>query len=168
MVSVLYGYAPRILGAAAFVLLLAVAVPPAQAGAKRLYLSSYGSSWGLWVRGSCLLEERDGGLLLELEELTLEPNHNYPQAFEIAGFRLASVPIEKTTGDRKAVPPAAGPQAAHPASLAPGMKTLVTGLRLELPAGRPPASGDRRLLLLQILTPSGAAFEVEVTKLNGG
>ncbi len=159
------GYALKL--AVAVALLLALAVPSAQAGAKRLYLNSYGSGWGLWVRGTCLLEQRDDRLILELEELTLEPNHNYPQAFEIAGFRLASVRLDAATGDRASEPPATGPQAEHPKSLAPGKKTLVEGLRLELPVGQPPASREVRLLLLQVVVLSGAAFEIEVTPLRG-
>lgn len=161
-------YAPRIAGVLAAALLLAAGVPPAQADPKRLYLNSYGSSWGLWARGSCLLEAHEGGLTLVLEELTLEPNHNYPQALEIAGFRLASVLLDAATGDRKAAAPAIGPRRDHAAALIPGQKTLVRGLQLELPSGQAAASGQVRLLLLQVLTPSGAAFEIEVTPIDGG
>ena len=161
-------YAPRVFGVLAVALLLAAGGPPAQADPKRLYLNSYGSSWGLWARGSCLLEETEGGLTLVLEELTLEPNHNYPQAFEIAGFRLASVLLDAATGDRKAVAPAVGPRRDHPANLMPGQKTLVRDLRLELPLGQAAFSEQLRLLLLQVLTPSGAAFEIEVVPIGGG
>ena len=138
------------------------------AGAEWLYINTYGSDWGLWVRGHCLLEERDGRQVLELEEVALEPNRRYPQALEVAGFRLAASYLDVATGEPLGDRGATGPEAAHAISLAPGEKQTVRGLVLELPRLAPPRPGELRLLLLQVVMASGTAFAVEVTRTERG
>jgi len=140
----------------------------AGAATERLYINTYGSDWGLWVRGHCLLEARDGRQVLELEEITLEPNRRYPQALEVAGFRLATSYLNVATGEPLPGRGATGPETAHLISLAPGEKQTVTGLVLELPQFSPPAAGELRLLLLQVVMASGTSFVVEVARDKGG
>ena len=140
---------------------------PSPAAAERLYINTYGSDWGLWVRGHCLLEERDGRQVLELEDIALEPNRRYPQALEIVGFQLATTYLDSTTGDPISDRGATGRQTDHAFALAPGEKKTVAGLVLELPKPSPPAAGELRLLLLQVVMASGTSFAVEVTRTDG-
>ena len=142
--------------------LLALWSPPAVA--KRLYINTYGSDWGLWVRGHCLLEERDGKQVLELEEVALEPNRRYPQTLEVAGFRLAATYLDAISGEPLPGRGMAGPRTDHALALAPGDKKTVTGLVLELPRLAPPGAGELRLLLLQVVMASGTPFAVEVAR----
>ncbi len=145
--------------------LLALWSPPA--AAKRLYINTYGSDWGLWVRGHCLLEERGGKQVLELEAVALEPNRRYPQALEVAGFRLAAAYLDSTSGEPLPDRGVAGPQVDLALALAPGDKKTVTGLVLELPRPAVPGAGELRLLLLQVVMASGTPFAVEVTRTEG-
>ncbi len=141
---------------------------PRLAAAERLYINTYGSYWGLWVRGHCVLEVRDEGLALKLEEVALEPNRRYPQALEVTGFRLAATYLDRATGEPLGGRGATGPQTDHALSLAPGQKKTVTGLVLELPRLAPPGVGEQRLLLLQVVMASGTSFAVEVARADGG
>ncbi len=141
---------------------------PCLAAAERLYINTYGSDWGLWVRGHCVLEVRDERLALELEEVALEPNRRYPQALEVTGFRLAATYLDRATGEPLGGRGATGPQSDHAVSLAPGQKQTVRGLILELPQLSPPTAGELRLLLLQVVMASGTSFAVEVARADGG
>ncbi len=141
---------------------------PCLAAAERLYINTYGSDWGLWVRGHCVLEERDGRQVLELEEVALEPNRRYPQALEVTGFRLAAAYLDRATGEPLGGRGATGPRSDHAVSLAPGEKQRVTGLVLELPQLSPPTAGELRLLLLEVVMASGTSFAVEVARADGG
>ena len=138
------------------------------AAAERLYVNTYGSDWGLWVRGHCLLGTRDGIPVLELEEVALEPNRGYPQALEVAGFRLAVAYLDNGGGAAPRDWEAVGPEVAHAVALAPGEVEIVSGVVLELPPLRPPGPGEVRLLLLQVVMASGTPFSVEVARVQGG
>ncbi len=140
---------------------------PSSAAAERLYINTYGSDWGLWVRGHCVLEERDGRQVLELEDVALEPNRRYPQALEVAGFRLAATYLDAASGEPLGGRGATGPRTDHKVSLSPGEKQTVTGLVLELPRLAPPGAGEQRLLLLQVVMASGTSFAVEVARADG-
>ncbi len=135
--------------------------------AERLYINTYGSDWGLWVRGHCLLEVRDDKLILELEEVALEPNRGYPQALEVAGFRLAVTYLDATSGEPLPDRGAKGPRSNHAVALAPGEKKTVAGLLLELPGLDPPKAGELRLLVLEVVMASGTSFAVEVARTEG-
>ena len=138
------------------------------AAAERLYVNTYGSDWGLWVRGHCLLGTRDGQPVLELEEVALEPNRGYPQALEVAGFRLAVAYLDNGGAAARRDWEAVGPEVAHAVALAPGEVEIVSGVVLELPPLRPPGAGEVRLLLLQVVMASGTPFSVEVARVQGG
>ena len=142
------------------------------AAAERLYVNTYGSDWGLWVRGHCLLGTRDGIAVLELEEVALEPNRGYPQALEVAGFRLAvaylDAGLDAGSGAARREWEALGPEVAHAVALAPGEVEIVSGVVLDLPPLRPPGAGEVRLLLLQVVMASGTPFPVEVARVRGG
>ena len=137
------------------------------AAAERLYINTYGSDWGLWIRGHCLLEARDGRQVLELEAVDLEPNRGYPQALEIAGFRLAVTYLDATSGEPLPDQGVKGPRSDHAVALAPGEKKTVADLVLELPPVPAPGAGELRLLVLEVVMASGTSFAVEVARAEG-
>ncbi len=154
----------------AFALILGLAATDAAsraAASEPVYVNTYGSDWGLWARGHCRLEVRAGVEVLVIEAVALEPNRNYPQALDVAGFRLAAAYLDKTTGEPLGRRDAEGPRVDYAVSLAPGEKHVVEDLVLRMPRGRPPGAEEARVLVLQILVGSGSAFEIEVARTLG-
>ena len=140
---------------------------PSSVAAEPIYVNTYGSDWGLWARGHCRLDLREDRVVLEIEAVALEPNRNYPQALQIGGFRLSASYLSTASGAALGGEGASGPRVDYAASLAPGQKHVVRGLVLEAPAGRPPGENEVRVLVLQIVMASGAAFAVEIARTEG-
>ena len=152
-----------------FALILGLATTGAvSAASEPVYVNTYGSDWGLWVRGHCRLEVRGEVEILVIEAVALEPNRNYPQPLEIAGFRLAAAYLDKTTGEPLGRQVASGPRVDYAVSLAPGEKHVVKDLVLRMPRGRRPGAKEARVLVLEILVGSRSAFEIEVARTLGG
>ncbi|MDJ0943080.1 MAG: hypothetical protein QNJ30_06430 [Kiloniellales bacterium] len=154
----------------AFLLILGLATNHAGSmaeAAEPVYINSYGSDWGLWARGHCRLDVRADVEVLEIEAVALEPNRNYPQTLEIAGFRLSAAYLDKTTGEPFGHQAASGPRVDYAVGLAPGEKHVVKDLILRMPRGRPPGANEARVLILQILVGSGSAFEIEIARTLG-
>ncbi len=105
--------------------------------------------------------------MLELEAVDLEPNRGYPQALEIAGFRLAVTYLDATSGEPLPDQGVKGPRSDHAVALAPGEKKTVADLVLELPPVPAPGAGELRLLVLEVVMASGTSFAVEVARAEG-
>ncbi|MCG8594563.1 MAG: hypothetical protein MI785_09365 [Kiloniellales bacterium] len=149
----------------AVLLLLGLATAPSvSSAAEPIYINTYGSDWGLWARGHCLLSARAEVETLEIEAVTLQPNRNYPQALEIAGFGLSAAYVNAATGEPLGRQAASGPRIDYAVSLAPDGKHVVEDLILQVPRGRLPGAKAARVLVLHIFMSSGSAFEIEVAR----
>lgn len=147
--------------------LATLASPRAAAPTEPFYVNTYASDWGLWARGHALRSETAESFRFEIEELTLEPNRNYPQTYEISGFRLAFTYRDKTTGDLAKAAGATGPRRGPFLKLFPNSKKAVADLALEVPKGRPPRAGETLVLELHIMTGNGGYLALEVGTIDG-
>ena len=159
---------PRLAGLFfAAALCLAATARPAAAG-ERIFLNSFGSTWGLWARCYCVIHDDAVRHRLEIEELSLEPNRNDRQGFEIAGFRLAYYYLDKETDAYLPGAGASGPALDHALSLPPGTHGTTKDLFVEVPRGDPPGEGETLVVELQIITRGKAYFGLVVGEFEGG
>ena len=149
-------------GITAILLVLGIATTATStitAAVDPIYISTYGSNWGLWARGHCLLDAWGELGILKIETITLEPNRNYPQFFEITGFQLSVYYVNKITGEPLEGKIANGPRIDYTVSLGPGQEHIVKDLVLKVPDSGLPDRQGVRVLTLNILLGSGTAFE---------
>ncbi len=150
----------------ALCLLLAVTAA-SQADAGPLYLNSYGSGWGVWLRGHYFLRETGRDYILEVERISVEPNRSYPQSFEISGFRLAYFYKDRRSGEALERDPVTGPPAAYRAKLQPAQPLIVEDMTIAVGKSVRPGENETLILELHVVTLSGASIGVQVGEFAG-
>ena len=147
---------------AAFVLML-----PADTQASALYVNNYGSGWGLWLRGHYFLRETENEYLVEFERISVEPNREYPQNFEISGFKLAYYFQDRESGEALERDGVAGPPAPYPATLMPSKPLIVEGVTVSIGKWTQLKAEEALILELHVVTTSGASIGVPVGEFFG-
>lgn len=147
---------------AAFILM-----SPAEASASALYVNNYGSGWGLWLRGHYFLRETDSEYLVEVERISVEPNREYPQNFEIAGFKLTYYLQDRESGEALERDGVAGPPAPYPATVMPSEPLIVEGVTVSIGKRVKLKAEETLILELHVVTTSGASIGVPVGEFFG-
>lgn len=153
-------------------LLLAALLPllllsPRDTNASALYMNNYGSGWGLWLRGHYFLRETDSDYVVEVERISVEPNREYPQNFEISGFKLAYYFQDRESGEALERDSVAGPPAPYPATVMPSEPLIVEGVTVSIGKWAQLKAQEALILELHVVTTSGASIGVPVGEFFG-
>lgn len=131
------------------------------AAAEVVYLNTYGSGWALWARGHSVRQDTGRTHVLKIRDLSLEPNHRYPQTFEIEALRLAYSYLDRTSGELVA-PGNAGPPIPYKVTVSEGEKQVIENVTLEVPRGQAARDGEVVVVELHLVTRSGGFFVITV------
>lgn len=140
---------------------------PADLYASARYMNNYGSGWGLWLRGHYYLRETDSDYVVEVERISVEPNREYPQNFDISGFKLAYYYQDRESGEALDRDPVAGAPALFPATVLASEPLIVEGITVSIGKWAQLKAEESLILELHVVTTSGASIGVQVGEFFG-